>query len=249
MEKKHVYAILTGIVISFSKSPPLPFGGGWLVISVKYIWKLKWTQWRIRGGAVTHTPLGQNSFIFMEFSAKSWQNNRLEHPLQELVPPLENPGSTTGTANGKWRTQVRSTLLYEDKMTKKIDLTRKIPFSDFSAMGWLLVMFFFSKVTSWFLTTDVISLHQLCTRYVFWDFYRSDIKPILVIVMTFSAQFYLDTQQKLLHWIDSFLRHSFLFNPESFRPAHVDEIGYNFLSFWLAPYQDFKPHYTEIYSR
>ena len=63
-------------------------------------------------------------------------------------------------------------------------------------MGWPLVMFFFSKVTSWFLTTDVISLHQLCTRYVFWDFYRSDTKPILVIVMTFSAQFYLDTQEK-----------------------------------------------------
>ena len=33
------------------------------------------------------------------------------------------------------------------------------------------------------------------------------------------------------------------------RLGHVDEIGYNFLSFWLAPYQDFKPHYTEIYSR
>ena len=32
-----------------------------------------------------------NSFIFMQFLAKNWQ----AHPLWELVPPQENPGSAT----------------------------------------------------------------------------------------------------------------------------------------------------------
>ena len=42
----------------------------------------------------THVPQGPNSFIFMQFSAKNLQNNRLAYPLWELVsPPQENPGS------------------------------------------------------------------------------------------------------------------------------------------------------------
>ena len=33
---------------------------------------------------------GPNSFIFMQFSAKNLQNNRLAHPLWELAPPHGN---------------------------------------------------------------------------------------------------------------------------------------------------------------
>ena len=65
--------------------------------------------------------------------------------------------------------------------------------------------------------------------------------------MTFSAQFYLDTQQNFC--IESIRFFVILFILTQNRLGHVDEIEYNFLSFWLAPYQDFKPHYTEIYSR
>ena len=36
-----------------------------------------------------------NSFIFMQFSVKNLQNNRLAHALLELVPPQKNPGSAT----------------------------------------------------------------------------------------------------------------------------------------------------------
>ena len=40
-------------------------------------------------------PRGPNSFIFIQFSTKNLQNNRLAHPLWELAPPQENPGSAT----------------------------------------------------------------------------------------------------------------------------------------------------------
>ena len=36
-----------------------------------------------------------NSFIFMQFSTKKSQNNRLAHLLLELRPSQENPGSAT----------------------------------------------------------------------------------------------------------------------------------------------------------
>ena len=37
-----------------------------------------------------------SSFIFIQFSARNLQNNRLAHPLWELAPPpKENPGSAT----------------------------------------------------------------------------------------------------------------------------------------------------------
>ena len=35
-----------------------------------------------------------SSFIFIQFSARNLQNNRLAHPLWELAPP-GNPGSAT----------------------------------------------------------------------------------------------------------------------------------------------------------
>ena len=41
-------------------------------------------------------PRGPNSFIFMQFSARKLQNNRLAHPSWELAHPLqENPGYAT----------------------------------------------------------------------------------------------------------------------------------------------------------
>ena len=47
------------------------------------------------GGCQGCVPLpSPNSFIFMQFSAKNC-NNRLAHPLWELAPPQENPGSAT----------------------------------------------------------------------------------------------------------------------------------------------------------
>ena len=49
-----------------------------------------------RGGArVAHPTSGPNSFFFMQFSAKNLRNNRLAHPLWELAPFQENPGSAT----------------------------------------------------------------------------------------------------------------------------------------------------------
>ena len=43
----------------------------------------------LRGVAGTCTPPGgPNSFIFMQFSAKKLQNNRLAHPFWELAHPL-----------------------------------------------------------------------------------------------------------------------------------------------------------------
>ena len=50
---------------------------------------------RRRQGREPHSPQGPNSFIFMQFSAKKLQNNRLAHPLWELRPPQENPRSAT----------------------------------------------------------------------------------------------------------------------------------------------------------
>ena len=40
-------------------------------------------------------PLGSK---FFHLHAVFWQNDRLAHPLWELVPPQENPGSTTALA-------------------------------------------------------------------------------------------------------------------------------------------------------
>ena len=49
-------------------------------------------------GAPGTRPRGPNSVIFMQFSAKKLQNNRLAHPFWELAhPPRENPESATGT--------------------------------------------------------------------------------------------------------------------------------------------------------
>ena len=45
-------------------------------------------------------PWGPNSLFFLQFSAKNLQNNSLAHPLWELAPPQENPGS----AKMKWYT-------------------------------------------------------------------------------------------------------------------------------------------------
>ena len=52
-------------------------------------------HWRIKGGGARDahsSPRGPNSFIL----CSSPQNNRLAHPLWELVPLQENPGSATG---------------------------------------------------------------------------------------------------------------------------------------------------------
>ena len=52
---------------------------------------------RIQGGKPGMPPYSQNSFMFMQFSAKNLQNNRLAHLLWELPsPPQENPGSASG---------------------------------------------------------------------------------------------------------------------------------------------------------
>ena len=55
-------------------------------------------QSRAHGGGVPGmrpTPLGPNSFIFMQFSAKILQNNGLAQSPWELASPLRNPGSAT----------------------------------------------------------------------------------------------------------------------------------------------------------
>ena len=53
-------------------------------------------QWVIQGGARDPPARGPNSFIFVQFSAQKMRNNRLAHPLWELVhPPMESPGSVT----------------------------------------------------------------------------------------------------------------------------------------------------------
>ena len=52
-------------------------------------------QWRRQGRP---SPRVLNSFIFIWFSAKILQNNRLAHPLLELAHPQENPASATA----KW---------------------------------------------------------------------------------------------------------------------------------------------------
>ena len=47
----------------------------------------------LRGAPGTRPPLGVQ---ILSFSCSFWQKNRLAHPLWELAPPQENPGSTTG---------------------------------------------------------------------------------------------------------------------------------------------------------
>ena len=52
--------------------------------------------WRIQEGErQEREPRGLNPFIFMQFRQKNLQNNRLAHPLWELVPSQENSGSAT----------------------------------------------------------------------------------------------------------------------------------------------------------
>ena len=46
-------------------------------------------------GRQEREPRGPNPFIFMQFRQKNLQNNRLAHPLWELVPSQENSGSAT----------------------------------------------------------------------------------------------------------------------------------------------------------
>ena len=54
-------------------------------------------HWRIQGGVRDACPpWDPNSFIFMQFSAKKLQNNRLAHPTLGVgAPPQENLGSAT----------------------------------------------------------------------------------------------------------------------------------------------------------
>ena len=71
MEKKHEYAILMGVVISFSKFTPPPSIRWWVVGDFcKVHLKIKMNSVADWGEVVTHTPLRPNSFIFMEFSQK-----------------------------------------------------------------------------------------------------------------------------------------------------------------------------------
>ena len=63
----------------------------WLVINTKALADLG-------GGArdACPPPLGQNSFIFMQFSLKNLPKIRLAPPPWKLAPPcLGNPGSAT----------------------------------------------------------------------------------------------------------------------------------------------------------
>ena len=66
-------------------------------------------HWRIQGDTREICPnRGPKSLIFMQFLAKKLQNIRLAHPLWELAPPQENPGTATVmdcTNHAKWRAQ------------------------------------------------------------------------------------------------------------------------------------------------
>ena len=52
---------------------------------------------RSKGVSGMCAPQGPNSFIFIQFLVKKIAKNRLAHPLWELAPPQENPGSATGS--------------------------------------------------------------------------------------------------------------------------------------------------------
>ena len=56
-----------------------------------------------RGRQGCSPPLGQNSFIFMQFSSRSLRSNRFAH-YPRGWRPLGNPGSANGTfwINNKW---------------------------------------------------------------------------------------------------------------------------------------------------
>ena len=56
------------------------------VTALKQFVNVKERHWLIEGGS-RDAPPGPNSFIFMQFSAKNLQNNRLAHPLWELAQP------------------------------------------------------------------------------------------------------------------------------------------------------------------
>ena len=64
-------------------------------------------------GAPGTTPRGQNSFIFMQFSANIWQNNRLAHPPLALALPLGNPGSATGISDWQKVLQLEEISSYQ----------------------------------------------------------------------------------------------------------------------------------------
>ena len=63
-------------------------------------------QWQIQRGArdTAPPPLGPNSFVFMQFSVKVLQNNRLARHSQELASFLGNPSSVPGCGSNiiKW---------------------------------------------------------------------------------------------------------------------------------------------------
>ena len=50
---------------------------------------------RIQEGRQERVPSGSKFFHFNAVFSKNLQNNRLAHPLWELAPPQENPGSAT----------------------------------------------------------------------------------------------------------------------------------------------------------
>ena len=53
-----------------------------------------------------------NAFLFScSFLAKNLQNNRLAHPLWELAPALENPGSATASISGAQVSSLGSSVL------------------------------------------------------------------------------------------------------------------------------------------
>ena len=52
-----------------------------------------------KGASRTRAPNAPNSFVFMQFAEKRFQDSRLAQPLCKLAPPLGNPGSITASYN------------------------------------------------------------------------------------------------------------------------------------------------------
>ena len=60
-------------------------------------WRKGENQWRIQRGIRNAPSFGPNSFIFKQFSANIWQNNRFFALISGVgASPLGNPGSATG---------------------------------------------------------------------------------------------------------------------------------------------------------
>ena len=51
----------------------------------------QWSGGSKRGARDAYPLPGPNSFIFMQFLAKIFKNDKLAHPFQELAPSLRNP--------------------------------------------------------------------------------------------------------------------------------------------------------------